>query len=162
MNEIFRGAFKLHGGILAPFDAWLLIRGLRTLPVRMKQHHNDTFALAENLQKQPRIKNVYHPALQSAGMSLAKQYLTGYSGLFSIELDTDKFNDICRFVDSLQLFHIGVSWGGVESLVISPNRGNNSEALQKQKLPPGLIRFSVGLEGVDKLTADVEQALAKI
>ena len=95
-------------------------------------------------------------------MSLVKQYLTGYSGLFSIELDTDKFEDICRFVDSLQFFHIGVSWGGVESLVISPNRGDNREALRKQKLPPGLVRFSVGLEGVEILTADVEQALAKL
>ncbi len=162
MAEIFRGAYMLNGGILAPFDAWLLIRGLRTLPVRLKQHHKDALVLAKNLKKHPRIKNVYHPALQSATLSLAKRYFTGYSGLFSIELNTDKFKDICRFVDSLQLFHKGVSWGGVESLVISPNRGDNQQVLQKLQLPPGLVRLSVGLEGAEMLTDDIMQALTKL
>ncbi len=105
---------------------------------------------------------MYHPALQSTSLSLAKRYFTGYSGLFSIELDTDKFKDICRFVDSLRLFHKGVSWGGVESLVISPNRGDNQEVLRKLQLPPGLVRLSVGLEGAEMLTDDIMQALKKL
>ena len=65
-------------------------------------------------------------------------------------------------MDSLQLFRKGVSWGGVESLVISPNRGDNQQVLQKLQLPPGLVRLSVGLEGAEMLTEDIMQALTKL
>lgn len=162
MEQIYYNSFMLHGGILAPFDAWLLIRGLRTLPTRMQQHQSDGLAVARFLKEHPSVRRVFHPAVHPKDQDLAERQLTGYSGLFSFELDTDRFDDLCRFIDRLNLFRVGVSWGGVESLVVSPNRGNNAEFLDAQKIPHGLVRLSVGLEGADQLIADLDQALAKL
>src|SRR5690606_3128635 len=81
MEEIFYGAFLLNGGILGPFDAWLLLRGLRTLPVRMRQHETDGLRVAEFLAGHPAVRRVYHPAL-AEDRSLVERQLTGYSGVF--------------------------------------------------------------------------------
>jgi cystathionine beta-lyase/cystathionine gamma-synthase len=162
MEQIFNSTYMLHGGILAPFDAWLLIRGLRTLPVRMRQHQADGLEVARFLNDHPAVRTVFHPALHAEDKELADRELTGTSSLFSIELVRDQFDDLCRFMDRLNLFRIGVSWGGVESLVVSPNRGNNLDFLQSQGIPPGLVRFSVGLEGPEKLIADLDQSLRKV
>jgi cystathionine beta-lyase/cystathionine gamma-synthase len=151
MRQIFRRAFMLHGGILAPFDAWLLLRGLRTLPVRMRQHHEDGLRIAAFLRDHARVRRVFHPAFNTPPSTT----LDGYAGLFSFELDTDDFDEVRRFVDSLRRFRIGVSWGGVESLVITPSRVQ----VEKQRLPPGLVRISAGLEGADALVADLAAAL---
>jgi cystathionine beta-lyase/cystathionine gamma-synthase len=151
MREIFRRAFMLHGGILAPFDAWLLLRGLRTLPVRMRQHHEDGVRIAEFLRAHPRVRQVFHPAFEAVPSAT----LSGYSGLFSFELDTHDFDMVRRFVDSVRRFRIGVSWGGVESLIITPARPQ----LRTQGLPPGLVRISTGLEGADVLIEDLRSAL---
>lgn len=159
-ERIYHHAYMLLGGMLAPFDAWLLVRGLRTLPIRMRQHHTDGLAVARYLAGHDRVRQVFHPGLDEAAPPAVATQLSGYSGLFSLELDTDRFDDVCRFVDGLRRFRKGVSWGGVESLVISPNRGGNAEALAAAEIPPGTVRLSVGLEGADVLQADLEQALA--
>jgi cystathionine beta-lyase/cystathionine gamma-synthase len=151
MRQIFYRAFMLNGGILAPFDAWLLLRGLRTLPVRMRQHHEDGLRVAGFLRGHPRVRSVHHPAFEDA----RSPTFTGWSGLFSFELGTGDFDAVRVFVDRLRRFRIGVSWGGVESLVITPARAQ----LDEQKLPAGLVRLSIGLEGADTLIADLEQAL---
>lgn len=150
-RQIFRRAFMLHGGLLAPFDAWLLLRGLRTLPVRMRQHHEDGLRIAAFLRDHARVRRVFHPAFSKPPSTT----LGGYAGLFSFELDTDEFEEVRRFVDTLRRFRIGVSWGGVESLVITPARVQ----VEKQRLPPGLVRISAGLEGADMLIADLAAAL---
>jgi cystathionine beta-lyase/cystathionine gamma-synthase len=154
MQEIFYRAFMLHGGILAPFDAWLLLRGLRTMPVRMQQHESDALKVAEFLRSRTDVSAVHHPAFAERSPSL-----TGYSGLLSFELASGGFDEVRRFIDGLKRFRIGVSWGGVESIVISPNRGNNAHYLEVQRIPGNLIRISVGLEGADALIDDLGASL---
>ena len=150
MEQIFFRAFTLNGGILHPFDAWLLLRGLRTMPVRMQQHEADALRVAEYLRGRPEVSAVHHPAFDKPSKSL-----TGHSGLFSFELANGEFDQVRRFIDGLKRFRIGVSWGGVESLVISPNRGNNFAYLDSQRIPHGLIRLSIGLEGAEVLIDDI-------
>jgi len=153
LERLFYDTYLLNGGILGPFDAWLLNRGLRTLPLRMRQHHRDGLALATWLADHAKVRRVFHPGL--AG----EVGLFGYSGLFSFELDTEDHAAVSRCVDALGMFRIGVSWGGVESLVIAPFRGNNGEDLAAQGIPRGLVRLSIGLEGYETLRSDLEQAL---
>jgi cystathionine beta-lyase/cystathionine gamma-synthase len=153
LERLFYDTYLLNGGILGPFDAWLLNRGLRTLPLRMRQHHRDGLALATWLADHARVRRVFHPGLTRESM------LSGYSGLFSFELDTEDHAAVSRFVDALDMFRIGVSWGGVESLVIAPFRGNNGEDLAAQGIPRGLVRLSIGLEGYETLRSDLERAL---
>ena len=154
MDRIFYRAFLLNGGILHPFDSWLLLRGLRTMPVRMQQHEADTLKVAEFLRTRPDVSAVHHPAFGRPSASL-----TGYSGLFSFDLADAGFDKVRRFIDGLRRFRIGVSWGGIESLVISPNRGNNLSYLDSQRIPHGLIRLSIGLEGADALIDDITTSL---
>jgi cystathionine beta-lyase/cystathionine gamma-synthase len=154
MEQIFYRAFLLLGGILHPFDAWLLLRGLRTLPVRMQQHEADAVRVAEFLRMRPEVSAVNHPAFMTPSSSLL-----GCSGLFSFELKDAEFEQARQFVNALKRFRIGVSWGGIESLVIAANRGTNLHWLDAQKIPHGLIRLSIGLEGSDALIEDSGAAL---
>jgi cystathionine beta-lyase/cystathionine gamma-synthase len=154
MDQIFYRAFLLNGGILHPFDAWLLLRGLRTMPVRMQQHESDALRVAEYLRGRRDVGAVHHPAFGPASKTLG-----GYSGLFSFELADGGFDMVRRFIDGLKRFRIGVSWGGVESLVISPNRGKNLSYLDSQRIPHGLVRLSIGLEGAEALIEDVAESL---
>jgi cystathionine beta-lyase/cystathionine gamma-synthase len=158
MHQIFERAFMLNGGILAPFDAWLLLRGLRTLPARMRQHHADGMHVAEFLRSHDAVRRVHHPAFDASAPD-SRSTLTGYSGLFSFELNTDRYEDVRRVIDAVRRFRIGVSWGGVESLIITPNRGTNQAELDAQRIPGGLIRVSIGLDGADVLIADLDGAL---
>jgi cystathionine beta-lyase/cystathionine gamma-synthase len=155
MEQIFFRAFLLNGGILHPFDSWLLLRGLRTLPVRMQQHEADALRVAEFLRTRPDVSAVNHPAFDAR----PSRALTGYSGLFSFEIRDGGFETVRRFIDGLKRFRIGVSWGGVESLAISPNRGNNLSYLDAQKIPHGLVRLSIGLEGAQVLIDDIGASL---
>jgi cystathionine beta-lyase/cystathionine gamma-synthase len=160
MRDIFYRAFLLNGGILGPFDAWLLLRGLRTLPVRMRRHESDGLAVAEFLRTHPAVSRVYHPAFDAP--DLAARQLRGFSGLLAFALVRDDFASVRRVIDALRHFRIGVSWGGVESLAISPNRGDNGDSLDAQRIPRGLIRLSVGLEGAGVLIDDLAGALARL
>mgnify|MGYP006197559465 CR=1 FL=1 len=158
MEQIFARAYMLNGGILSPFDAWLLLRGLRTLPARLRQHEADALAVAEHLRGHPSVRRVHHPAW-SSGPTMGEAGLTGTSGLFSFELAEGSYGAVERVIDRLERFRIGVSWGGVESLAISPERPGNEAALEAAGLPRGLIRLSIGLEGAEALIADLDRAL---
>ena len=155
MTQIYFRAYLLLGGILHPFDSWLLLRGLRTMPVRMQQHEKDALRVAEFLRERPEIVEVNHPAFGKPSSSL-----TGYSGLFSFVLRDAEFAQARDFINGLTRFRIGVSWGGVESLVISPNRGNNLHYLETHRIPQGLVRMSIGLEGADALIEDIAASLS--
>ncbi len=159
LKPIFSNAYLLNGASLSPQDAWLLIRGLRTLPTRLRQQQADALQVARFLQDHPAVETVFHPALSDSERQLAEKQMSGYSGLFSFTLKNGSFEKICRFLNALRLFRIGVSWGGVESLVISPHNGRNAEALRKKGIPAGLVRLSIGLEGAEALIADLDQAL---
>lgn len=157
MERLFYDSLLLLGGVLGPHDAWLLNRGMRTLPVRMRQHHHDALELARRLAEHPHVARVFHPGIGGGAFAEA---LGGYSGLFSFAIGGGDFAAVARCVDRLRLFRVGVSWGGVDSLVIAPNRGDNADTLAAAGIPLGLVRLSVGLEGVEPLWADLEQALA--
>ena len=159
MEELFYHAYLLNGGILAPFDAWLLLRGLRTLPVRLAQHERDGLAVARFLADHPAVRIVHHPAIGDEE-SVAAEQLRGYAGLFSFELAEPSYERVAAVIDRLEHFRIGVSWGGVESLVISPNRPGGGVREGSKGVPPGLIRLSVGLEGAELLIEDLGRALA--
>lgn len=159
IEKIFYGAFMLNGAAPSPHDVYLLLRGLRTLPARLRQHQADGLAVARWLAQRAEVGQVYHPALLPEAATFAAGQLRGYGGLFSFTLERADHAAIGRCIDALRYFRIGVSWGGVESLVISPSREGNGEALAKAGLPPGLVRLSVGLEGADVLIADLARAL---
>ena len=129
------------------------------MPVRMREHHAAGLGVAHFLAAHSGVRGVYHPGLSVAETDLVNRQLTGFGSLISFELDTDDFNAVRRVIDALERFRIGVSWGGVESLVLTPNRGTNRSSLDAQRIPPGLIRLSVGLEGVNVLTDDLGRAL---
>lgn len=158
METIFRRAFLLQGGVLGPWDAWLLLRGLRTLPSRLRQHESSALDLARALAGHPAINEIHHPAFGD-GADLAARQMSGHSGVFSFTLKDDRWETVCRVVDALRWFRIGVSWGGVESLVMAPKPMPSSSTRKKQNLPPGLIRLSVGLEDPEALREDLFQAL---
>ncbi len=157
-ERLFYGPYLLNGGVMGPFDAWLLLRGLQTLPTRLAQHEADALRVAEFLDAHPAVRRVHHPAL-GEGRQLAASQLTGTTGLFSFELERGGLDNVTRVLDALEHFGIGVSWGGVESLVISPVGRTNRERLTELGIPDGLIRLSVGLEGAKILIDDLAAAL---
>ncbi len=153
--------YELIGGSLAPFEAWLLIRGLRTLPLRMEAHQRNALLVARFLSDHPAISKVNHPGLPSHPQhELASRQLKGYAGLFSFELKDSTYEDICRVINKLRLIRIGVSWGAMESQVISPNYGFNNQSLKKQHMPESLIRLAVGHEPAELLIEDLATALS--
>lgn len=161
LERIFYRAFLLNGGILHPWDAWLVLRGLRTLPARMERTHADGLTVARFLARHRAVAEVFHPALRGDEGLVARQ-MGGHAGVFSFRLNDGSWRAVRRVVDGLRTFRIGVSWGGVESLVLSPQRGDGPEsraALEAQGLPAGLIRLSVGLEGAEVLIDDLDRAL---
>jgi len=158
MREIFYRSYLLLGGILGPMEAWLLLRGMRTMPTRLRQQGADALTVANWLREHPAVRAVYHPAF-APEREMVERQLAGYSGVFSFELKDGGFDAVRRVIDRLRHFRIGVSWGGVESLVITPARPANTAALAAQRIPQALIRISVGLEGADVLIADLDQAM---
>lgn len=144
--------YSLLGGKIAPFEAWLVLRGLRTLSLRMERHSRSAMKLAEFLEKHPKVTKVNYPGLESFPQyELAKKQMSGFSGLFSFELDTD-LDGIKKFLNNLSYFKIGVSWGGYESLVYAPiislSKELPEEKWQAAGIHPGIVRVSVGLENV--------------
>ncbi|WP_274363104.1 trans-sulfuration enzyme family protein [Paenibacillus thermotolerans] len=149
----------LFGGIMDPHASWLLLRGLRTLPVRMKQHQAAGLDVAEFLEHHPKVEQVFHPGLPSHPQyELAKRQLSGYSGLFSF-IPKGTAQGIRSMVKALRYFEEGPSWGGFESLITTPGVGITSEQSVMTGIPQGLVRLSIGLEHTDSLIEDLEEAL---
>ncbi|MDP4084269.1 MAG: aminotransferase class I/II-fold pyridoxal phosphate-dependent enzyme [Bacillota bacterium] len=160
MDRIFYDEYQLLGGAMPPYEAWLLTRGLRTLPLRMKAHQESAFLVSKFLEQHQAVKKVNYPGLRShPDFELGKTQMKGYSGLLSFELKNDTFEAVRNVLNSLKQFKIGVSWGGFESLALSPNYGHNTEALITSNISPGMIRISVGLEECSDLIDDLEKAL---
>lgn len=141
------------GHSVSPDDAWLGSRGLRTMAVRLRQHEQSALKIAHWLKEQPQVGLVLHPALPDCpGHEVWKRDFKGSSGLFTFEL---KSGDPAAFVDSLELFGIGYSWGGYESLAIpvDPVRSVSKPPA------PNLVRLHIGLEDADDLIADLASAM---
>ncbi|MCK8779971.1 PLP-dependent transferase [Rhizobium sp. NTR19] len=151
-------AYPYLGGKLSPFDAWLLIRGLRTLPLRMRAHEASALTIARRLQELDVVEQVCHPALANR----LPPGLNGTSGLFSFIFKEGI--DVRAFADHLKLFKLGVSWGGHESLIVP------GEVVLQQKAQPNSahtfgiharsVRLHVGLEGTEALWSDLQEAIA--
>ena len=159
VSHVRRSVCPYIGAKLAPFEAWLLIRGLRTLPVRILAHEESALELARRLAAHPAVTAVHHPALTGP----LPPGLTGTTGLFSFEVDAGI--DIPALCDALELFQLGVSWGGHESLVIPALIARAQAAGPNSALdfavPARMIRLHIGLEGTEALWADLHQGLAK-
>jgi len=156
-----------YGAKTAPFEAWLLTRSLRTLKLRMQQHQQSSLAVAKLLHSHPKIREVRFPGLPAFSQyRLGQQQMSGYSGLFSFWLDTENIEIVKRFATKLELFCIGVSWGGHESLIIAPAvpyaRELSSEKITALGINIGDIRISIGLEETEDLLTDVSAALAEL
>ncbi|MCO6452406.1 MAG: PLP-dependent transferase [Caldilineales bacterium] len=160
-----RQAAELLGATLGPAEAYLALRSLRTLPLRMAQHQGNGLAVAAWLSDHPKVRRVLHPGLPTfPGHELARQQFSGWSSLFAVELLPPVSPEQRHgFVDALQIFSIGVSWGGYESLLIPLHATTPAVMAQRQRL--GLnsdhYRLSIGLEDPADLIDDLSQALAR-
>ncbi|MDH4067638.1 MAG: PLP-dependent aspartate aminotransferase family protein [Dehalococcoidia bacterium] len=151
------------GTCASPFDCWLVLRGIETLPVRMRQHQENALAVAEYLDRHPAVKKVLYPGLEShPGHAIAKKQMKGFGGVVSFEL-TGGIRGVNTFLRRLRVFSLAESLGGITSLVEHPATMSHASMPQDCRESTGitsqLIRLSVGLENVDDLTDDLEQAL---
>ncbi len=149
---------ELLGANIDPFAAWLIIRGLRTLPVRMEQHQKSGLAVAHVLATHPGVLRVCHPGLPSyENYEIGRRQMRGYGSLFSFALREQTRAAAQRFVNHLRVFSIGCSWGGFESLAIC---GDAAELFADDPSQPRwIIRLYCGLEATDDLVKDVQAAL---
>lgn len=149
------------GSVPGPFDAYLVLRGIKTLALRMQRHSENAQVLAEWLQAQEAVERVYFPGLAShPGHGLAKRQMDNFGGMLAFELN----GDVAAFMNALRVFAVAESLGGVESLAGHPATMSHSNIPPAQReamgIPDYLIRLSVGIEHADDLLADLQTALA--
>ncbi|MDP4261107.1 MAG: PLP-dependent aspartate aminotransferase family protein [Bacteroidota bacterium] len=163
IKKIFDSEYLNIGSGIQPFNAWLLIRGLRTLSARLDRISRSTRQVVQFMKQHPGVESVIFPLDESFPQyALAQQQMTGACGLFTFVLKTTKMESVARFCESLQHIMMAVSWGGHESLVMPKCSG-----IQPKDFDPGnrehrFVRMYVGLEDPEYLVADLEQALAKM
>ncbi len=165
LREVFKGPYMTFGAMLSPHDAWLMLRGLRTLGIRMERIAATTREVLAFLEAHPRVRHVHAPhASANPQLGLSERQLKGASGLVTIELDAVDVAAVERFCDGLERFLMTVSWGGYESLAFpvcavfpadAPMRTAGQSSL-------ALVRLSIGLEEPAVLIADLDQALARL
>ena len=150
------------GAVSGPMDAWLTIRGIKTLAVRMDRHSSNAQAIAEGLVGNPKLTKVYYPGLPDhPGHDLAAAQMKSFGGMISVQLADGA--TARRFAESMTLFQLAESLGGVESLVCYPAEMTHASVKGTSlEVPDNVVRLSVGIEGVDDLLADVRDALARI
>jgi methionine-gamma-lyase len=153
------------GGSLDPFAAWLLLRGMKTLAVRIERQNRNALAVAQALESQPAVSRVIYPGLPSHPQhALAARQMSGFGGMVAFELSGGQAAGV-RLVESTRLAILAVSLGGVETLIEHPASMSHAplsdQQLRQAGIPPGLIRLSVGIEDPDDLIADLRQALDK-
>jgi len=149
------------GAILSPFDSWLVLRGIKTLPQRMDAHNENGLVMAKYLVRNRNVKKVYYPGLPShPGHALAKRQMSGFGGMIAFDLGS--LAKAKRFLSRVRLCSLGESLGGVETLISHPATMTHASvpAAQRKKLgiTDGLVRLSVGIEDVKDLIADLEAA----
>lgn len=155
---------KASGGICGPMDAFLTLRGIKTLHVRMQRHCENGAAIAEYLAKHPKVEKVYWPGFEShPNHEVAKKQMSGFGGMISFVPKGGSYKDAVKIVEQLKIFTLAESLGGVESLAGHPasmsHAGIPKEEREKSGIVDALIRLSVGIEDAEDLIADLEQAL---
>jgi len=153
------------GAVLGPMDSWLVLRGIKTLAVRMRQHSENGMAVAQFLEAHPKVKQVHYPGLPSHPQyELAKKQTRGPGGMLSFE--TGSIENARAILKSVRLCSLAESLGGVETLISHPASMTHAsvppEDRERLGITDGLVRISVGIEDVEDLIADLDQALSKI
>ncbi|MBF4591295.1 cystathionine gamma-synthase [Curtobacterium sp. VKM Ac-1395] len=150
------------GAISSPFDAWLTIRGIKTLAVRMERHSQNAQAVAEALVQHPAVERVFYPGLADhPGHDVASRQMRGFGGMLSVALAGGP-EAAKRFAESTELFALAESLGGVESLIGYPSEMTHASVKGTElAVPENVVRLSVGIEDAGDLVADVQQALAR-
>jgi len=170
IQKVWRRSLVL-GASLSPFDSWLLLKGLKTLSLRVRQINENALHLAQWLEKQAPIREVIYTGLPSHPQyELAKKQLSGFTGMIAIQLggesEEEAYQHAQTVLNNLQYFINAASLGGVESLIVHPASMWGSRHSDEQKktygISKGMLRLSVGIEHIDDLKADFQQALAKI
>jgi len=149
------------GAILSPFDSWLVLRGVKTLPLRMEAHNANGVAIAKYLAGRKEVRKIYYPGLPNhPGHDLAKKQMTGFGGMIAFDLgglDRAKI-----FLETVKLCSLGESLGGVETLISHPATMTHASVPPEERsrlgITDGLVRISVGIEDVEDLIADLERA----
>ncbi|TET21500.1 MAG: cystathionine gamma-synthase, partial [Candidatus Cloacimonadota bacterium] len=154
------------GAIPGPMDCWLVLRGIKTLAIRMEQHTANAITIANYLENQKRVKKVYYPGLLSHPQhQLARKQMKGFGGMISFEIDGD-IEIAKKFVTLTRYFSLAESLGGVESLIEHPASMTHASIQEEERLKSGLtdnlIRISVGIENVQDLMQDLDQAFKGI
>jgi len=167
-NEELYQDLKFHqnaaGAVPGPFDAWLTLRGIKTLPIRMRQHQENAYTVAKFLTEHARVERVYYPGLAShPDYELAKRQLSGFGGMVSFQIK-GQLADIDAVVRRLQVITFGESLGAIESLLCHPASMTHSsiprEIREARGINDTLLRLSVGLEDIEDLLKDIDQALS--
>jgi cystathionine beta-lyase/cystathionine gamma-synthase len=162
-GESFAFVQKCTGGILSPFECFLVLRGVKTLGVRMKQHEINGRAVARYLDEHPKVQKVFYPGLPDHPQyELAKRQMSGFGALIAFE--TGSFKNANSVLRRVRVCTLGESLGGVETLISHPatmtHAALGEEGRAKIGITDGLVRISVGIEDVDDLLQDLEQALS--
>jgi len=151
------------GAILSPFDSWLVMRGIKTLPIRMEAHNSNGMAVANFLANKKEVEKIYYPGLPNhPGHELAKKQMSGFGGMIAI--DVGSLDRARRFLERVKLCSLGESLGGVETLISHPATMTHAsvpaEERQRLGITDGLVRLSVGIEDVEDLIADLDKAFS--
>jgi cystathionine gamma-synthase len=160
-----RNLHKSMGGLIDPHCCYLLLRGLKTFPLRVKKQNESALEIARYLESHPRVKSVYYPFLEShLHYKVAKEQMSGGGGVVTFDIKGN-LNDAKRFLDSLKLCYIGPSLGGVETLITHPALVSYYDYTRKERYKLGLtdtlFRLAVGIEDVEDIIHDLEQGLKK-
>jgi len=163
--EWLRFVQNAEGAILSPFDSWLVLRGTKTLPIRMARHNENGLALARFLADHPKVRHVYYPGLASHPQhALAARQMRGFGGMLSFELGS--LEAARRVLDNVRLLALAESLGGVESLISHPATMTHASVPVDRRtalgISDGLVRISAGLEDIEDLREDLLQALARV
>ncbi|GAB1396924.1 bifunctional L-alanine/L-glutamate racemase [Saprospiraceae bacterium] len=163
IRKIFSIEYMTLGAIISPHDAALMLRGLRTLPIRMQRSHDSALKVVKWLAKHPKVEKVLFPFHESFGQQdLVQKQMRGAGGLFSFFLKSKERQDAEDFFHALKAFLFAVSWGGHESLIIPTVAFHGIEGRPDPDTPVNMFRIYIGLEDPDYLIADLAQALDKI
>lgn len=162
LGERLKYVYKTTGASLSPMDSWLVLRGIKTLAIRMEQHQKNALAIAEWLKTQPKVKEVYYIGLpERPDKELIDRQCSGYGGMISFRVDSRK--TVEEVLKKVKLIRFAESLGGVESLLTFPAEQTHREVPEELRKKLGvddtLLRLSVGIENSSDLIADLEQAL---
>ena len=162
LNDRLRFIQKSVGGVMSPFDAWLCLRGTKTLAVRMTKHNENALQVARFLSEHPKVKQVYYPGLPSHPQHLvAKKQMQGFAGMISFDLGD--LGAATKFLKKVKLCALAESLGGVESLISHPATMTHASVPPEQRkrigVTDGLVRLSVGIEDAEDIIEDLRQAL---